>query len=140
MPLPTPAAALRRERPEREQTEEDHQSNRRTMAVERADSLASPCLFLTVAAVFSVGDVGAPVRAPLGERQVGHEVVRRSTVPVLLAVGRVDHVTRVQFHRTITSRLHQPPAFVDLQRLTAVVPVPGGAGSRAEVHGADVEM
>ena len=41
-PLMTPAASLRGERPYREEAEEDHEGNGGTVAVERADSLASP--------------------------------------------------------------------------------------------------
>ena len=38
-------------------------------------------------AVLLVGDVRAPVGNTLGDRQVGHEIVRWGPVPVLLAVG-----------------------------------------------------
>lgn len=52
-----------------------------------------------LAVILGIGDVGAPtggglvsVAGAFGDGQVGHEVVGRGTVPVLLVGGRVDDV------------------------------------------------
>ena len=41
---------------------------------------------LLLTTVFSVGHMVSPVRIALGDREVSHEVVRGSTVPVLLTI------------------------------------------------------
>ena len=98
-------------------TEEDPVGERHEFGGEVADQLLGaswPCRHVCsvvvggrladrlprLAVVLGIGDVGAPtggrlvvVAGALSDGQVGHEVVGRGTVPVLLIAGGVDNVT-----------------------------------------------
>jgi hypothetical protein len=90
--------------------------------------------------VFGFGDVGAPVRSALGDGDVGHEVLGGGAVPVLFAIGCIDHVAGAYLDGGSTARLHEAPTFGDAEGLPPVVGMPGGTRSGGEVHGADVEV
>src|SRR5438309_8352328 len=85
-------------------------------------------------AVFGVGDVVAPRSRAVSNRDVGHEVLVGGAVPVLLAVGRQVNVARSKLDNVLAPRLHEPATFGDVQRLAALVRMPGGAGAGREVH------
>jgi hypothetical protein len=90
--------------------------------------------------VLVVGDVVAPVRVSLGDRQVGHVVIRGGAVPVFLAVGSVDDVARAELDRVLAADLDKAPAFGDMQGLAPVVAVPGRARAGGEADRGHVEL
>src|SRR4051812_45276847 len=89
--------------------------------------------------VLIVRDVLAPGhRAPglvgLLHRNVDHEPIRRGTMPVLLVRLEVDAVAGVDDLDRPAPALAAADALRDPDGLTERVRVPGGAGTRSEVH------
>ena len=68
---------------------------------------------------------------------MGHEVVGCRAVPVLFVGCNADHVTGVDADEWSAAGLDEAFAFGDEERLAESVPVPGGVGTRREVHGAE---
>jgi acetyl esterase/lipase len=101
-------------------------------AIEWLDRLRAAPHSLPV--VFGVGHRRPPVRCALGDRQVGHEVAGAGPVPVLLAVGREDHVAGADLGSVLAPRLHPAASLGHVEGLAAVVRVPVGAGTGREVH------
>lgn len=90
-------------------------------------------------AVLRICHVRPPHRCALGDGKVCHEVIRARAVPVLLAIRREDDIACVQLDDPLTAHLDTATPLGDVQRLTAVVRVPGAAGARCEPDGEDVE-
>src|SRR5438034_5789412 len=91
--------------------------------------------------VLGVPDVFAPLAlGPLGWRlpdgQVGHELVRRRTVPVPLAGRRLDCVARPNLDDLAASRLDSAKAFGDVQGLAHRMGMPCVACPRREADDA----
>src|ERR1700721_2609114 len=89
--------------------------------------------------VLRVGHVRSPVRAAFGDGQMGQEMIGTGAVPVLFAVGSEDDIAGPQFDDLLAPGLHSAAPLGDVERLAAVVGMPGGAGTRGEVHGGHVE-
>jgi aminoglycoside phosphotransferase (APT) family kinase protein len=97
------------------------------------------------APVLSISDQIAPFRLRSAEFRrwrlphgdVGHETVRRRTVPVPLTRRGVDHVPRTDLHNIPAARLDPAFSLGDVQGLSDSVAVPGGARSGAEADRVD---
>jgi NADPH:quinone reductase-like Zn-dependent oxidoreductase len=90
--------------------------------------------------IFAVGHVRSPMRAALGDGQVGHEVPGAGTMPVLFPVRSEDDVTGIELDDLLAPGLDQAAALSDVQGLAAVVGMPGGTGTGGEVPGGHVEL
>src|SRR3954454_9049087 len=90
---------------------------------------------LGLASVLRVGHVVAPARRTFGERQMSHEVVIRSAVPVLLAIGGPDRIASADLDDRFAPRLDEAASFGDVKGLATFVGVPRGPGARREVDG-----
>src|SRR5436190_17057148 len=91
--------------------------------------------------VLLVADMVAPGRGgavvpDLEHREVGHEPVRRSAVPVLLARLEEDAVAGTDHLDRSAAALTEADAFGDVDRLPVRVRVPGGPRARREVDAA----
>src|SRR6202162_4965105 len=75
------------------------------------------------------------VAGTFGDGEMGHEVVRRSPVPVLLFGWGSNDVARPDLSDGFTPGLHQTDAVGDVERLSEGVRMPGGAGTGAEADG-----
>jgi hypothetical protein len=91
-------------------------------------------------AVFGVGDVVAPGGRTAGDGDVGHEMVVGGAVPVLLTVGGDVDVARPDLDGLFAACSDEAAAFGDVERLAAVVGMPGGPGAGGEMDRADVEL
>src|SRR4051812_31592246 len=67
-------------------------------------------------------------------------MVGGGAVPVLLAVGREMYVTWADLDDLLAPCLHQAASFGDIERLAALVRVPGRACARCEVNGSHVDV
>jgi hypothetical protein len=65
---------------------------------------------------------------------MGHEVIRRGAMPVLFPVGREDDISGVEFDDLLPAYLHEAAAFGDVQRLPALVGVPGTSVGTAKLR------
>jgi len=101
-------------------------------------SIPAPIRSIDLALVFGVGYVRSPVRSPLGDGQVCHEVVGTGAVPVFFSVGREDHVAGIELDHLLAADLDPAVAFGDVQSLSAVVGMPGAARSRREADCGDI--
>ena len=71
---------------------------------------------------------------------MGHEVIGGGAVPVLFSVGCVDDVAWSDLEGLIVAGLDQAASFGYLERLPALVGVPGAACAGGEMHCCDVEF
>src|SRR6266550_2290228 len=99
-----------------------------------------------LAVVLGVGYVRSPVGLRLltvayacGDGEVGHEVVGRGAVPVLLVVGCVDDIAGADLDGVAAAGLYEPGSFGDVEGLAEGVGVPGAAGPGAEADCVDAD-
>src|SRR5580693_4673617 len=80
--------------------------------------------------------LGPPaVSHTLGDGEMGHDVVRRGAVPMLLVRVSMDDVARTDGENVLAAGLREPDALGHIEGLPQGVRVPGRAGTGGEVDG-----